>query len=72
MIEEGEWIDDGKYSHKTMIFKKDDKYWAISDSRSGSYFTDYYYSSEDGTGHLEAVEVEKIEVIKTEWKAIKK
>ena len=44
---EDEWIDDGKYSYGTficMIQYKDNEYvLEFSQSRSGSYHTDYYY-----------------------------
>lgn len=44
IVEEGEWIDDGKYSYRNTIVKWNDKFWNISESRSGSYHTDYYYN----------------------------
>lgn len=44
-----EWIDDGKYSYGTFICViqyKDNEYVAeFSQSRSGSYHTDYYYDT---------------------------
>lgn len=43
IINEGSWIDDGKYSFRTSYVKIEDKYYEIEQSRSGSYYTDYYY-----------------------------
>lgn len=44
MVEEGDWVDDGKYSHKQSFVKFEDTEFAVTYSRSGSYYTDYYYS----------------------------
>lgn len=44
-----EWIDDGKYSYGTFIcviqYKDNEYVLEFSQSRSGSYHTDYYYDS---------------------------
>ena len=41
------WEDDGKYSHGDMefmiLYKKARYYISVAQSRSGSYFSDYYY-----------------------------
>lgn len=66
LIKNGDWIDDGKYSHCTTIFKINDKFYAYYNSRSGSYFSDYDYNPEE-----DLYEVEKVEVIKHEWKEVK-
>lgn len=57
VIEEGEWIGDGKYQDKQMIFAnaKTGKHYSYYISRSGSYFTDYEYMATDSP-----VEVEKV------------
>ena len=72
IIEEGDWIDDGKYSFQEIVFSMDDKFYEISNSRSGSYFSDYYYDWEEWDDEVEVSEVRKIEVIKTKWISVDK
>lgn len=45
-VEEGDWIDDGKYSYREDVFFFPDHnvYINVSRSRSGSYYSDYYYN----------------------------
>ena len=58
LIEKGDWIDDNKYSCKSVVFKFHDKFYQYHFSRSGSYYTDYYYSTENlGEDGDEAKEV---------------
>jgi hypothetical protein len=47
--EEGEWTQDYKYQNLTTIVKhvETDTFWAIHQSRSGSYHTDWYYNDPD-------------------------
>lgn len=48
IVEEGDWIDDGKYSHRSDVYSTEDgKHFQIRSSRSGSYYSDYYYSEPD-------------------------
>jgi len=47
VVEEGDWIDDGKYQYRNFDVKIADKYYSFSDSRSGSYYSDWYYSIQD-------------------------
>lgn len=67
--EETEWIDDGKYQYCDYIYrdKISNKYFSIGISRSGSYFSDYYYSWEDEST-FEFIEVSKKNVIKGVWR----
>lgn len=47
-VEDDGWTDDGKYSHTSAIYKDDQEppnYFQINNSRSGSYFSDYDYST---------------------------
>jgi hypothetical protein len=67
IIEEEDWIDDGKYSFKSTYVKWKDAYYRIDQSRSGSYFTDYYY---DDPTYVQVVP-EQVVVTKTIWKAVK-
>ena len=57
IIGEGDWIDDGKYSFQSIVFSMDDKFYEISNSRSGSYFSDYYYDWEGWGDEVEVMEV---------------
>jgi hypothetical protein len=46
-VQEGEWEVDHKWEHKETIIKYLDKFYCVQQSRSGSYFTDYYYNDPD-------------------------
>ena len=70
-VDETEWIDEGKYSYKNYIFEFEGKNYLISDSRSGSYFSDYSYGSEYWDKEQECQEVQKVTVTKYEWKPVK-
>lgn len=69
----GEWIDDGKYSQKEIILLDNNtgKYYQYWNSRTGSYFTYYYYSMEDEPDMIELTEVEPVQVTITEWQSVK-
>jgi hypothetical protein len=67
IVEEGKWKQDGKYQFKTTIFHYDSKFFSLTVSREGSPFTDWYYEWED-SDTFDCPEVEKVEVIKYEWK----
>jgi len=59
-IEEGEWEDDGKYSYCEYIFKHEGKHYSIWNSRTGSYYSEYYYGSEDWGEFVDCQEVKKV------------
>lgn len=42
-----EWENAGKYESKCYIFKHNDSYWCAYNSRSGSYYSEYWYESEE-------------------------
>jgi hypothetical protein len=67
VIEAGEWEVDGKYQNKTIIFEYNGKNYSLHIYRSGSPFSDYYYCWEDQE-KFDCDEVERVEVIKYEWK----
>ena len=73
VVEEGEWTQDYKYQHKESVVKHvpTGKYYQYEISRSGSPFTDWYYSHEDGD-FPDLVEVEKKERVITEtyWSVV--
>lgn len=67
IVDDGEWIDDGKYQSKVVVFEdlEDGTLWEARDCRSGSYYSDYFYESEtwpkDGIVELNRV----VPVVKT-------
>jgi hypothetical protein len=66
--EEGDWDVDTKYQHMTNIYFQEStgKYFELTVSRSGSPFTDWYYSFEDSGSELNEVKlVEKTMVVKS-------
>ncbi|SOK59148.1 Nucleotide reductase subunit C [Yersinia phage fHe-Yen9-03] len=44
-VEDGDWFDEGKWSYRddTFFFTDLNVYVNVGQSRSGSYYTDYYY-----------------------------
>jgi DNA repair protein SbcC/Rad50 len=73
-VEDTGWVGDGgKYEYKETIFKFESKYYLISESRSGSYYSDYYYETEDWSddGEQDCNEVKKVVVEKYEWVPVK-
>lgn len=68
VVKEGKWVQDGKYQQSTSIVqsKETQKYYAVHQFRSGSYYSDYEY------GETEFNEVERAEKVKVVvyWKAI--
>lgn len=46
-VEEGSWEQDGKYQFCEAIFKHEDEFYCVSQSRSGSYHSDWYYNDPD-------------------------
>lgn len=69
LVEKGDWVSDAKWEHCELIFKFGDKFYSATAGRSGSYWTDYTYNWEYET-EIELREVEKREVVKTEWVAV--
>lgn len=67
LIESGEWIENGKYSYRDSIVTYQDTYYMISESRSGSYFTDYHYDHPE----IHQVAPRTETVVKTFWDIVK-
>jgi len=67
VVERGPWEDDGKYQNKSIILRDttDGTFWRYWITRTGSYYSEYYY-----TYDTEIVHVEKEEVTVTRWKAL--
>lgn len=70
-VEEGDWVQDYKYQHRETIFKFQDKFYSLNESRSGSPFTDWNYDSEYWPEELEVPEVVLEKVLCTKWKVVK-
>lgn len=71
IVQDGDWISEGKYEFKSVVFKaKDGLFYEVGADRSGSHFSDWYYSFEDSGAT--AVQVEKVEVLTTKWVAVDK
>lgn len=70
--EEGDWSVDNKYQHMTNIYFQEStgKYFELNVSRSGSPFTDWYYSFEDSPSDLNEVKLVE-RVVKTKsWERV--
>lgn len=72
LIEEGEWTQDYKFQSRDIIFKHQDKYYIISETRSGSPFSHWEYEEHDidKDGFIECDEVFKKKVLSYEWSTI--
>lgn len=66
LIDEGEWLQDGKYQRCSFILGYEGKCYSLSTHRSGSPFTDWYYEWEDAS-EFTAYEVEQKEITITKW-----
>ena len=68
LVEQGDWIQDYKYQWRENILKRvsDDTFWVYDEGRTGSPFTEYYYNDQDDE-FLDLYQVEKKEVVTTEW-----
>ena len=71
-VENGEWGDEGKYQHQLIVFQTidDGKFWGYWLSRSGSYFTDYWYSWEDEKDEIELHEIAKVTKTIEIWEGV--
>ena len=71
VVEAGDWIDGGKSSYQSIIFRYEDKFYEFGHSRSGSPFTDYHYDVQEGYAEARCHEVEQVEQTVTVWQAVK-
>jgi hypothetical protein len=68
---QGNWVSEGKYDYRDNILQtKDGKFYSHVESRSGSYFTDYYYSWENEPDEIELTEVREVEKTIKVWEAV--
>lgn len=74
MIEEGDWISKGKWEHQECVVQniKTGKYYSYGLSRSGSYYSDWYYPHHEDDKGVTLYEVKPVEktVVITEWKLV--
>lgn len=67
-VEEGEWVHDHKSQSLELIFTDNEKFYRGFIGRSGSYHSGWDYDSDIyGSSSADIREVEKREVITTEW-----
>lgn len=69
IVEEGDWEVDYKWQHCENIVRNTftDKFYSYTVSRSGSPYSDYYYSYEDGGVELTEVQLVEKVVTTKEW-----
>lgn len=69
-VEATEWEQDYKYQNRLVVFKHEDKFYGIWESRSGSPFTEWHYDNEDWLDDemIDVDEVEKVEIVTYEWR----
>lgn len=73
MIEDGDWVSDGKYDTQYCIVQNNQsgKYYQYQLTRSGSYYSDYWYShQEDGGVDLNEVIPMEETVTIIRWKGV--
>ncbi|MBJ6364195.1 hypothetical protein ACFOQM_23530 [Paenibacillus sp. GCM10012307] len=70
VIKCGNWEVDGKYEHCEVIFTDGDRNYRSYASRSGSYFSDYSYTSEWDDGDADVEEVRKVSKTIEVWEAV--
>lgn len=71
VVEEGEWEDDGKWQHSTTVFAFEGALYWVSESRSGSYYSDYEYASSHWPDMVECDKVEPYDVTTTKYRRVK-
>ena len=62
------WTPDGKCEKLSIIFKRDDRFFKVNDTRTGSHFTSFQYESRDWDDEIECEEYEEIEMVKRVWR----
>lgn len=75
VLELSEWEGGGKYQSRSVVFEEKALpgiYWTIGDTRSGSYYSDYWHESESWNALVDCQQVRKVEkaVIIIEWELI--
>lgn len=74
MIEDGDWISEGKWEYQECVVQNIEtgKYYSYGLSRSGSYYSYWYYPHREDDKGVTLYEVEPVEktVVVTEWKIV--
>ena len=74
MIEEGDWISSGKWEYQTCVVMNNEsgKYYKYELSRSGSYYSDYYYKHMEDDKGVELSEVKPVEktIVVKSWEYV--
>ena len=73
VIKDGDWVCDGKWEFLNMVVQNEEtgKYYSYDLTRSGSYYSDYYYQhTEDGGVELTEVVPKEVTVVQTQWVAV--
>lgn len=70
VVDGGDWVSEGKYENCEVIFTDGERYYSATASRSGSYFSDYSYTSEWDDGDADVVEVRKVTKTVEVWEAV--
>ncbi|MFD1270658.1 hypothetical protein ACFQ3Y_24925 [Paenibacillus motobuensis] len=70
VVEVGGWVSEGKYENCEVIFTDGERFYSATASRSGSYFSDYTYTSEWDDGDADVTEVRKVTKTIEVWEAV--
>lgn len=74
MIENGDWISEGKWEYQECVVQNVEtgKYYTYSLSRSGSYYSEWYYPHYEDDEGVTLNEVEPVEktITVTHWKTV--
>lgn len=66
--EESGWSDEGKYSYYDCVVEYKERFFKITQSRSGSYFTDYHYDDPEITEVTRREE--RVVITRVHWDAV--
>lgn len=64
------WIADYKGENQDYVFEYKEKFYMISDRRTGSSFTEWYYDSSDWRNEIECYEVKKVPITTYVWERV--
>lgn len=68
LIDNGEWVFNENGPARNCVFKFENHYYTVLDSRPGGYYADYFRYSESFFDKLDCKEVFPEEVTKIVWK----
>lgn len=71
VVYRSDWVSHGKYEYADLVFKYNDKFYCSTDGRTGSYYSEYYYKSEDWEDEVEVSEVAPVTKTITVYELIK-